>query len=330
MTAAPATTIEHVIGTSGAVSLHVRSADVRLRAVEGDTVRVRSRDERDLRRIDAEHGPGLLVLRASAGVDALEVEVPRDATVLVEGSSGDIAARGLRADQRYRTSSGDIQLDEVGGRLTAEAVSGDVRIVAVGSVEVSARTVSGDLAIQAGTIATLRAVTTSGDLRLAGRFEGDGPFSVETVSGDATLAPAGDLGVTVTTITGDVRSDVDAHQEGPRGRRTIRIGRGLPALEFRSTSGDLRLARAVTLPVAPPRPVTLPSPPAPPIPPSVEEIAPMSTTDPAEPARTSSPDEAVQLDILRALERGDIDVAEATRRLAALTHEPAPESDHAG
>jgi hypothetical protein len=41
-------------------------------------------------------------------------------------------------------------------------------------------------------------------------------------------------------------------------------------------------------------------------------------------------DDRVELDILRALERGDIDVAEASRRLAELADGPRPEPDHAG
>ena len=325
MTAPTTGVLEHTIGSTGAFALNVRSNDVRVVAVDGDSVRIRARDGRDLTRLDTERGPGLLSVRAGGGVDELDVDVPRHATVVIEASSGDIIVRGLRSEQHYRTSSGDIQLDAVGGRLSAEAVSGDVRIVASARVEVSARTVSGDLAVQAGAIATLRAVTTSGDLRVAGRFEGEGPFSLETVSGDATLASAGPgLDITVSTITGDVRSEVEARQEGPRGQRRLVIGSGSPALSFRSTSGDLRIARAVPLPIEAPRP------PAPPSAPTLEEDAAMSTDRLPAADLDVVPDDP-ELDILRALERGDIDVSEATRRLAALADDPdAGEDDHAG
>ena len=327
MTAATLAVVEHAIGTGGAFALHVRSHDVRLIGVDGDTVRLRARDGSDLRRLDIERGQGVLAVRATGGVDDLDVEVPRRATVLVEGSSGDISVHGLRAEQRYRTSSGDIHLDAVGGVLTAEAVSGDVRINAVDRVEVSARTVSGDLALQAGAVATMRAVTTSGDLRIAARFEGDGPFTIETVSGDAMLAPAGGLTVSVSTITGDVRSDVDARQEGPRGQRRVIVGSGSPALAFRSTSGDLRIGKAVPLPIQP-RPPVAPAP-IPPLAPTLEED-PAMATDPTDVVLDAVPDDP-ELDILRALERGDMDVAEATRRLTALTDDVEPsESDHAG
>ena len=330
MTALAGGVLEHPIGAHGAFALHVRSHDVRLVAVDGDTVRLRARDGGDLRRLDVERGQGLLAVRAGGGVDDLEVEVPREATVLVEGSSGDVIVHGLRAEQRYRTSSGDIQLDDVGGLLTAEAVSGDVRIVAVERIEVSARTVSGDLTLQAGAIATMRATTTSGDLRLAGRFEGDGPFTIQTVSGDAVLAPAGDLAVSVSTITGDVRTDIVARQEGPRSQRRIIVGSGSPALAFSSTSGDLRIGKAIGLRIAPPRPMVAPVPPPPPTAPALEEAAVTPPTEPADVAADVTPDDP-EIDILRALERGDIDVAEATRRLAELTDGPDPvEADHVG
>lgn len=329
MTAVTADVVEHVIGATGAFALHVRSHDVRLVGVDGDTARIRARDGSDLRRLDVQRGDGLLAVRAGGGVDDLEVEVPRDATVVVEASSGDVAARGLRAEQRYRTSSGDIQLDRVAGRLTAEAVSGDVRIVAADGVEVSARTVSGDLSLQAGTIATMRAITTSGDLRIAGSFEGDGPFTIQTVSGDAMVAPAGGLLITVSTITGDIRTDIEARQEGPSGQRRVIVGSGAPAMSFSSTSGDLRIGKAVPLPVTPQPPVA-PAPPSPPSPPTLVEDASMTTTDPAAGRADVVPDDP-EIEILRALERGEIDVAEATRRLAALTDDPdASEVGHAG
>jgi hypothetical protein len=55
-------------------------------------------------------------------------------------------------------------------------------------------------------------------------------------------------------------------------------------------------------------------------------------TDPADVVLDQGPVDP-ELEILRALERGDIDVAEATQRLAALTADPDRdeiETDHVG
>ena len=314
--------VEHVIGADGAFTLAARNSDIRLRAVPGDTVRIRARDGSDLRRLETEPGDGILAVRARGGAPDLDIEVPIAAAVIIEGSSSDLAAIGLRGEQRYRTASGDIDLQDVGGRLAIEAVSGDVNVMATAPAELSARTVSGDMAVRAGSITRLRAVTTSGDLHVAGSFDGEGPFAIESVSGDATLAPAAGLRVEASSITGDVRADVDARSEGPRGRRTVVVGAGGPEMTFRSTSGDLHIVRAAVLA---PAPIALPDPPQPPAVPSPDDpVIPSpaalgDATTETVPAADAPIDPS--LDILRELERGEIDVDEAMRRLAAEDQE---------
>ena len=130
------------------------------------------------------------------------------------------------------------------GRLTVEAVSGDVDATITGEAAISARTVSGDLALRAATIATLRATTTSGDIRLAGRLDGPGPFTIESVSGDALLALAGDVRVDLQTVAGDLRSEIPGRSESRPGRRSMTIGSGGSTLSVRTMSGDVRIVRA--------------------------------------------------------------------------------------
>lgn len=340
--------LEHTIGRDGLFVLNLRDGELRLRGVDGDTARVRSTDGRSLDGLDIETGDRSLSIKAGGGgleiafgrhrsnrSPELDIEIPYGTTVVVEGASADIDIVGLTGDQRYRTASGDLLMHGVRGALAIEGVSGDVDIVADGPTTVNVRTVSGDLALRAGVIGSLKAVTTSGDVRIAGRFAGPGPFSVETVSGDAVIAPADGLRIELKTITGDVRSDMDARlDDGPDGRALI-VGSGGPTLRFRSTSGDLRVVRAGELPMPPAPPTALtpptqPTAPTPPTPPGASTAgaadfddrtdADASTPDPeatpAEPTFEAAPD--AHLDILRALERGEIDVAEASDRLAAL------------
>ena len=192
-------------------------------------------------------------------------------------------------------SSGDLTLHDVGGSLTAEAVSGDIEIIASGSLSATVRTVSGDLDLSAGTLPTLRASTTSGDARISARFDGDGPFILETVSGDATLEPVGDVRIEFTTLTGDVHGrGIGSRSSADRAPIIIGSGKG-PTIAFRSTSGDLAID---------PRPAS-----------GGQEPAPMPAVSSETPA---SPDADSDLEILHALERGEIDVVEAGRRLAAL------------
>jgi hypothetical protein len=302
--------IEHAIGSDGRFELHLRSGDVHLRGVEGDVVRVSTMDGGGLGHLAIDRGEGRLVIDATQDADggeggpgvgdlALEVEVPFGASVVVDGASSDLVVTALRGDQRFRTRSGDLRLRDVRGDIAADSVSGDIELTADGPTRLELRAVSGDLAIRAGSIGALRATTTSGDIRISGRFDGDGPYAIETVSGDAILAPAGALRVDLRSITGDLSSDVPAQaQDGP-GWRSLVVGSDGPTMLVRSTSGDVRLVAAA--------PTTPGSPVAPP-PPSI----------PAAPPPAADPSDEARLDVLRSLERGDIDIDAARRQLEDL------------
>jgi putative adhesin len=304
--------VTHRIGADGMVVVRIADGQVRLRGVTGDDATVRAADGNALVGLDIEPGERSLTIRTGRGIELrgfgwgdrsrgrrrtrdVEIEIPSGATVIVEGASTDVEVRGLRGDQRYRSASGDLVLREVSGSLTIEALSGDVEIEADGPSTISARSVSGDLDVRAGSIAELRASTTSGDLYVAGSFDGDGPFSIETVTGDATLSPANGVRVEARTITGDIDSELPARRDDADGRRALVIGAGGPTITFRSTSGDLRVVAA-------------------------DRATPHATPGATAPARstTHAPVDDARLTILRALERGEIDVAEAGRRLEVL------------
>ena len=354
MTSATGFTLEHPIGHEGLLSIRIRSGEIRLRAVDGDVARIRDVNGHQLDDMfEIEAGEGSLSLRTRHGLDVgwlgfgprdllawmepnarggslyapeLEIEVPLRAAIVIEAASGEIAAEGLLGDQRYRTASGDVTLRAVSGRLAVEAVSGDVDIVATGTTELTVRTVSGDIEVRAATLARVQAASTSGDLRLAGRFAGPGPFTIDTVSGDGLLAPAGDVQVQMNSLTGDLNTEFD----GPtvtRGRRSLSIGRTGPIVAFRSMSGDLHVVRpvATTDHAAPSAAAAAPS-----------TVSASSGTRAADTgahgnhAIAAAYDDA-RLRILRSLERGEIDVAEAGRRLEQLDNgQPGVQPDPAG
>ena len=326
MTLATVSTLEHTIGSDGLLEIRFASGDVRLKAIDGEMVRVRDRRDHDIAEMfEVELGTGSLSLRSDPSRDMfsgrrrrhtpdLDVEVPRGATVVIESASGEIVGDGLVGDQRFRSASGDITLRAGAGRIEVDAVSGDIHLVTNGTATLSARTVSGDLEVRASTLPSLRASTTSGDLKIAGRLEGAGPFTIETVSGDALLAPAGDARIEMTSITGDLRSELLGRSEGGRGRRTLVLGSGQPTVTFRSMSGDLRIVRPQPVQgSAEQRPDEIES----------ETRATLVLPDPAPAERLTNGALAAAYDdarlrILRALERGEIDVAEADIRLEAL------------
>jgi hypothetical protein len=321
MTTTTGASLEHAIGAEGLLAIRIRTGFVRLRGIDGEVARVRDLNDNDLHEMLAiEAAEGSLSLRSGRGLEIvigprrhrgngrhtpeLEIDLPRGASLVIEAVSGDIESDGLTGDQRYRTASGDVTLQRVSGRIDIEAVSGDVDIVATGTADVIGRTVSGDLSLRAATLASLRATTTSGDLRIAGILSGAGPFSIETVSGDALLAPAGEIRIEMNSVTGDLTSEFD----GPsirRGRRSLEIGKSGPTVTFQSMSGDLRVVRPVAVDdLAARASVTSPQAPSAPTPPINLTVA--------------AAYEVARLRILRSLERGEIDVAEAGRRLETL------------
>jgi hypothetical protein len=293
-----------------------------LRAVDGAVVRIRDVHDHDLEAMFAIGlGDGSASFRAIRKGDILgrgdrghtpdlEIEVPRRATIVFEAASGEVEADGLTGDQRYRTASGEVTLRSVSGRIAIDAVSGDVDITTTGEAALTVRTVSGDVELRAAILTSLEAATTSGDLKIAGRLAGPGPFSIVTVSGDALLAPAGDLKIEMATLSGDLRSEFDGVTEGGRGRRSLSVGPGGPLINVRSLSGDLNVVRPIS-------------------------VADPTVTIPAAPAAQAAPNAALEaaydearLRILQSLERGEIDVAEAGRRLETLEGgDPDPSAD---
>lgn len=279
----------HQIGLDGLVVLRLRDGDVRIRGIEGDTATVRTSDADDATSLSVERGTASLTITAGNGTATpdLDLEIPVRATVLVEASSSDIRAEGLLGQQRYQTTSGDIQVRDVAGDLSVEAVSGDLEITAVAAASIAARTVSGDLEIRATALAALRASTTSGDLTIDAAFVADGPYTLETVSGDAGLISRGPLRVETTTLTGSTSGAGDVVAEGRDNARIFVAGSGGPTVRFRSTSGDFHL--------------------------DARSAGPAATSDPTDDDRADDP----ALGVLQALERGEIDTFEAARRLDA-------------
>ncbi len=136
--------LDHAIGPEGLVSIGLPDGEVRIRAVDGDTVRIRDRSGRDLGAmftIDLAEGSAALTAirdgdflgrRRNGHAADLDIDAPRRATVLIETASAEIESDGLVGEQRYRTTSGDVTLRNVAGRIDIEAVSGDVDVIAAG------------------------------------------------------------------------------------------------------------------------------------------------------------------------------------------------------
>lgn len=313
--------IAHRIGERGGLVLRVSSADMSIKGVPGDeaslraTFEIRATDDDEADRIfeelklRADAGGSQLLVEERDGVSgigsaisrlisgrgqvalSIEAQVPSLVELRVEGASADIRADGLHGVQRYASVSGDLYLTDAGGTVRVNTVSGDVTIRAGERLELRVEAVSGDLNVVVPRLDALRVDSVSGDIEVEGEL-GTGEYRVETVSGDLTVGLVGGASFEVRGLSTDIHSDLDHRIEGRHDRRRVVVGGGGPAFSFRSMSGDLAVRR--------PRRV---------------DVGRAHVRAPAQIGTESAEAFPSQLDVLRALEAGEIDVDEATRRL---------------
>jgi hypothetical protein len=291
----------------------------------------------------------------------ITIEVPQaiSGRVQVHSASGDVRIEGVTGEIALNSMSGDVRAFRTSGDLALQTASGDL-VVGGTTGRLTAQTASGDVHVTSAQIEGCHLQTANGDILLDALVNGAGPFHAQTASGDVRLtlrhtAGGEDPAVILAyhTVSGD------AHVTQPfrkTGRRLWQAGSGDsgPRIDVTTVSGDLTAGFAITessfvrastptsptddVPPAPPAPPAPPEPPAPLIPPA----QPSSPTEPA--LRTvSGPDreldlavtnarsevvqptvqeDAIRLAVLEAVERGEIDVEEALRRLEAADSSP--------
>jgi len=313
--------VSHPIGERGRLALRVTTGDVRVKAAPGGEASVQATfeiaaasDEEADRvfeeiKLHVEAGDGELSVEERDGVSGLgsaisrlfrgrgriqlkvEAQLPPMAELRLEGVTADVQAEGLRGEQRYATVSGDLYLTDLGGALRINSVSGDVTLRASEPIDLRVEAVSGDLSAITPRLDALRASSVSGDIEVEAAL-GAGEFGVETVSGDLTVGLLGGASFRVRGLSTDIHSDLDHRIEGHRDRRRVTVGAGGPEFSFSSMSGDLAIRRPRRLDVA---------------------SQPTAVADAQ--AANSGRSQEDQLAVLRALEAGEIDVDEATRRL---------------
>jgi hypothetical protein len=316
------------------------AADVDLDAVFGQITRAFRRGGP---RAMAKVGKAHVAAGGHAWTD-ITIEVPEAITGRVEihSASGDVRIEGLRGEIALNTMSGDVRVMRTSGDLMLRTASGDLAIEgAIGRL--TAQTASGDVNVASVRTERCDIHTASGDILLDAVLTGDGPYRAKTASGDVHLTlrrstaggeePAATLAFH--TVSGD------AHVAEPfrkTDRRLWQAGAGDrgPRIDVTTVSGDLVAGFvAVESPFTSSIP-TSPRPPTPPAPP----VAPAQSSSPTEPASATggwqrdevdvaataagpeaaplaAPEDAVRHAVLAAVERGEIDIEEALRRLEA-------------
>ena len=276
----------------------------------------------------------------------ITVDVPRSITgqVDIHTASGDVRIEGVTGEITLNSMSGDVRVVRGGGSLVLQTASGDL-IVEGATGRLTAHTASGDVRVTSAQITEFQIQTANGDILLDAMLGGEGPFRAQTANGDVRLtlrqltAGGEESAATLAfhTVSGDAhvtppfrKTDRRLWQAGPADRG--------PRIDVTTVNGDLAAGIAAadpeSLPASRPTARTDHVPPPPPVsptpaivpdrPPSSTESAPPIVSWPRdeidarpEAAQSTGHGDAERLAVLEAVERGEIDVEEALRRLEA-------------
>lgn len=224
-----------------ALSVATRTGDVDVRGADRSDVRVTgvkraaSQEAIDALQLQATRAAGTLDLSTTVEGEPwpvgfwrtprldLTVEVPRDRRVeRAEATTGDVDVRDVRGPIVAETDTGDVDVSGVRERLVAEADTGDV---AVDGEEVDRLTTD-----TGGVDATIRGLAS--------------PATIETDTGDAAVALAADLDVTVSVSVDTGEADVGDGFDSVRiqdGSGEVVLGDGSGALTVTTDTGDVTL-----------------------------------------------------------------------------------------
>jgi DUF4097 and DUF4098 domain-containing protein YvlB len=196
----------------------------------------------------------------------LEVSVPQRASLDIDSVSADVdvqqmAGRKLEVssvsgqvvvtasspgEASVENVSGDTLLKITTGKLDAQSVSGDLRLLGGLSGDVDAESVSGNIELDAKALDRLDLSTVSGDANLSAALRPGGNIKAETLSGELRLRLPRETSARlhVETFSGDI-SGPDLHvkreEQGPGKSLDTTFGRGDGRIELESFSGDVRL-----------------------------------------------------------------------------------------
>jgi hypothetical protein len=222
---------------------------------------------------------------------ALDLHVPRDASIEASTVGGDLWVAGCRGRQVLNTVTGGATVVDGEGDIEVRSIAGPIDIRGEG-LDIQSATTSGRTRVAGSSIGSLRSRSVSGRIEVAARLIPGGDHRLETVSGDVELAMAGGTTLAHRTLSGRLTGDPSVRRNDRDGQPTMVLGDGGALVHVRTVSGDIRLSGRVS------------------------DDAPSSPAAPSVVTMSSRPDP--MLEALEALARGDISVDEATRRLAAI------------
>lgn len=178
----------------------------------------------------------------------------------VETVSGDVTVDSATRVSSAKSVSGEVTLTGISseGTLAASSVSGDVIARGLKADRIELTSVSGTVRLRDVACDGAEITSTSGDVEFAGALSKNGRYEMQSHSGTIRIELTGNTGfdVEATSFSGEVRADVpldrrsdpDDEGDGRRGprRRSLRgtYGDGSAVLELTTFSGDIIITSA--------------------------------------------------------------------------------------
>jgi hypothetical protein len=247
--------------------------------------------------------------------------------------ASDLEIKNVRGPITVRHCEGKIRVTNVDGQVTLDQAGGDIRLETVnGALSASnlqgaphLKTVNGKLSVQESTLSGLSAHTVNGPIEAAATWDADAQISLHTVNGDCNL-----------TVPADFRAKASAHGinvsvTDPQGKTINRqfsgwhgtIGpKAEPAdsepqaeIAFHTVNGHLRIHSGSPAGTTTQFAKQAGSAPSARVEPEAEPVQVKVAQAPIQEAPQEAQAAKTQLEILQAVERGEITVEEAIERL---------------
>jgi len=191
------------------------------------------------------------------------VEVPRDVSVVLRTTSGNIHVSGIEMDVDLESVSGSIKADGTGGSISAGSVRGSITINGAGAGadantvsgdivlagvkrRLRATCVSGDITIRGGELMEVWANNTGGDIHCEGTVAMRARYQLTSHSGDIEFVADGGEGfqVSLSTVSGSISAPLELTLTGSRTSRRSLTGVYLhpdASVELTAFSGNITL-----------------------------------------------------------------------------------------
>jgi DUF4097 and DUF4098 domain-containing protein YvlB len=257
----------------GSVDVDNVAGSVHVEGWEKPEVEVTGSFGQDVERVEVTGGGAhtsvRVVQRSSHGWNAeagakITVHVPMGSSLSCKTVSADMKVSGVRGESTLKTVSGDMVAD-VGGDVSAHAVSGNIHVKAAsaksievdtvsgeaevvgGEAEVQVTTVSGDAKVKLSSTHKARFQTVSGTLTASMSLEADARIEAQSVSGDldfkfpAAPAAAFDLQTFSGSIDNCFGPNPVEPRHGPGSSLNFKNGEGTARVRANSHSGSIKI-----------------------------------------------------------------------------------------